>query len=301
VTWKLQSGLVHQQGVLQMPTEPLELFYCYAHADARLRKRFNEHLTILKREGVISEWHDGDINAGQEWEEEILRHLQSASIILLLISSSFLSSDYCYNIEMQKALERHEEGTARVIPVLLRECDWKIAPFRKLQALPRNGKPVTMWTDKDAAFADVAREIRKVVEELNSPSSTKTAQTANSRKKRVKSGEGIGKEKIEQQDVSGMPGSSSRLNASVLKKAIDQYRKEVDYYRKQANDELGVRTAFQNLLVNAARHVNWKFSPERALEGGIRPDGVLRDAFDLRRGLWEAEDQKRLSSYEYHL
>ncbi len=106
-----------------MPTESLKLFYCYTRADARLLKRLDDHLTILKREGIISEWHDGDISAGLEWEEEIHQHLQSAQIILLLISSSFLASDYCYDIEMQKALEKQENGTARVIPIILRECD----------------------------------------------------------------------------------------------------------------------------------------------------------------------------------
>jgi hypothetical protein len=118
-----------EQGVQQMPTEPLKLFYCYARADVRLRKRLDDHLAILKREGVISEWHDGDISAGQEWEEEIHQHLEQAHLILLLISSSFLASDYCYDIEMQRALEKQETGTARVIPIILRECDWKIAPF----------------------------------------------------------------------------------------------------------------------------------------------------------------------------
>jgi TIR domain-containing protein len=112
-----------------MPTESLKLFYCYAHADARLRKRLDDHLAILKREGIISEWHDGDISAGQEWEEEIHQHLQSAQIILLLISSSFLASDYCYDIEMQKALEKQDNGTAHVIPIILRECDWGRTPL----------------------------------------------------------------------------------------------------------------------------------------------------------------------------
>jgi hypothetical protein len=154
----------YEQGVQEMSPEPLKLFYCYAHVDAKLRKRLDDHLALLKREGVISEWHDGDVSAGQQWEEEIHQHLEDAHLILLLISSSFLASDYCYDTEMQKALERQETGTARVIPIILRECDWKIAPFRKLQALPSNGKPVTMWRDKDAAFADIARGIREIAD-----------------------------------------------------------------------------------------------------------------------------------------
>ena len=84
-------------------------------------------------------------------------------------------------------------------------------------------------------------------------------------------------------------GSQTKLKASLFRKAIDQYRKEVTYYKEQANNELGVRTAFQNLLVDAAHYVGWKLSPERTLEKGIRPDAVLRDAFDLPRGFWEAK------------
>ncbi len=267
-----------------MPTEPLKLFYCYARADARLLKRLDDHLTILKREGIISEWHDGDISVGQEWEEEIHQHLQSAQIILLLISSSFLASDYCYDIEMQKALEKQEKGNARVIPIILRECDWQIASFRKLQALPSNGKPATMWGNKDAAFADIARGIREVAEKLHGTSSTKGSQTIYHEKKRTK-GEQVVKER-------NMGDGTTEISVPPLKKVIERYRRELAYYQTQANYELGVRAAFQNLLVDAARSVNWTLAPEQTLDNGIRPDGVLRDANNLRRGYWEAKGPK---------
>ena len=267
-----------------MPTEPLKLFYCYARADVRLRKRLDDHLAILKREGVISEWHDGDISAGQEWEEEIHQNLQSAHLILLLISSSFLASDYCYAIEMQKALEKQETGTARVIPILLRECDWQIAPFRKLQALPSNGKSVTMWRDKDAAFADIARGIRAVAANLNGTPATGATETMSHETKRIK-----GRRVVREKNLGEV---ATEISGPPLKKAIERYRKELDYYQAQANYELGVRAAFQNLLVDAARSVNWTLAPEQTLDHGIRPDGVLRDANNLRRGYWEAKGPK---------
>ena len=101
--------------------------------------------------------------------EEIQSHLRSARIILLLVSSSFLASNYCYEIEVQEALRRHEAGEAVVIPVILRPCYWEAAPFGQFQALPKNAKAVTLWSDRDAAFTDVVKGIVKVIEELDSP------------------------------------------------------------------------------------------------------------------------------------
>src|SRR5690349_19543664 len=99
-----------------MTGKPLELFYSYAHKDETLRDQLNTHLSILQREQYISVWHDREISAGSVWAEEIDTHLKSARIILLLVSSDFLASDYCYSIEVQEAMRRHEAGEVRVIP-----------------------------------------------------------------------------------------------------------------------------------------------------------------------------------------
>lgn len=144
-------------------TEPLELFYSYSHKDEDLRDKLETHLSMLKRQKVISQWHDRVIIAGQEWGGEIDEHLKSADIILLLVSADFLASDYCYDIELKLAMERHEAGEACVIPVILRPCDWSGAPFSKLHALPRNAKPVTIWSNHDEAFTDIVQGIRKAV------------------------------------------------------------------------------------------------------------------------------------------
>lgn len=148
------------------PTEAIEAFYSYAHEDERLRKKLDKQLSLLKRQGLITEWHDHKIGAGEEFDLEIKRHLNSAQIILLLISPDFMASDYCYNIEMQGAIERHERGEARVIPILLRPADWKNASFGKLKPLPSDGKAVTRWSDRDEAFLNIAKGIRSVVKEL---------------------------------------------------------------------------------------------------------------------------------------
>jgi hypothetical protein len=139
------------------------LFYSYAHEDEPLLDELNKHLSGLQRQRLIQAWHDRQIPAGADRAQEIDVHLESASIILLLISADFVASDYCYGIEMQRALQRHDEGSARVIPILLRPCEWEHTPFAILQALPRNGKAVTQWDNRDEAFREIARGIREVL------------------------------------------------------------------------------------------------------------------------------------------
>jgi hypothetical protein len=154
-----------------MARKIIEVFISYSHKDDDLREEFVTHLANLKRQGKITAWHDRAIEAGEEWEAQIKGNLESAQIILLLISPPFMASDYCYDIEMQRAIERHDAGTARVIPIILRPCDWKDSPFSKLQVLPKDGKPVTQWSDRDTAFLNVVEGIRKAVESLRHESS----------------------------------------------------------------------------------------------------------------------------------
>jgi hypothetical protein len=87
-------------------------------------------------------------------------------IILLLISIDFINSEYCYDTEMERAMERHQKGEARVIPIILRSCLWQYAPFAKLQALPKDAKAVQSWSDRDEALTDIVDGIGKVAEEL---------------------------------------------------------------------------------------------------------------------------------------
>ncbi len=98
---------------------PLEVFYSYSHDDEEYRRKLGKHLAVLRRAGLITDWHDRDIDAGVAWQEEIDRHLLSADIVLLLVSASFIASDYCWGDEMKKALARHKENKARVIPIIL--------------------------------------------------------------------------------------------------------------------------------------------------------------------------------------
>jgi tetratricopeptide (TPR) repeat protein len=146
----------------------IEIFCCYAREDQELLRHLKTHLMLLQRQGLITIWSDTDISAGTAWEEQIEKHLDSSHIVLLLVSADFMASDYCYSKEMQRAMQRHECGEAHVIPVLLRPILWKDAPFAKLQALPRNGKPITdrSWHTEDDALLDVAEQISTVVKVL---------------------------------------------------------------------------------------------------------------------------------------
>jgi TIR domain len=147
-------------------------FCCYAHKDADFLCELKTHLSPLERLNVIKVWDDGDISAGAEWGPKIKKHLNEAKIILLLISPAFINSDYCYSTEMQHALERHKQGEARVIPIIVRHIgDWKKVPpgdiqLGDLQALPKEGKPVKSWTDRDEAWKEVTEGINRVVNEL---------------------------------------------------------------------------------------------------------------------------------------
>ncbi|MBD2560370.1 MULTISPECIES: toll/interleukin-1 receptor domain-containing protein [Nostoc] len=148
------------------PHQPIEVFYSYSHKDEKLRNELENHLTLLKRQGVITGWHDRKIGAGKEWQNEIDTHLDSSHIILLLISANFIASDYCWDVEVKRAMERHEAQEARVIPVILDFVDWESAPFGRLQALPEGGRAVKKWGNRNAAFLSVAQGIRIVAKEL---------------------------------------------------------------------------------------------------------------------------------------
>jgi tetratricopeptide (TPR) repeat protein len=149
---------------------PVKIFFCYAHEDELLLNKLKSHLIPLQRQGLIDVWHDRDISAGTDWEQQIKGHLNAAQIILLLVSPDFMASDYSYSIEMKRALERHERGEARVIPIILRHIYWQ-GVLGKLQALPTDARPIKSWPDLDEALYNVTEGIRKVVDEITTESS----------------------------------------------------------------------------------------------------------------------------------
>jgi ABC-type branched-subunit amino acid transport system substrate-binding protein len=154
------------------PTKTLKVFLSYSHSDNAMRVKLEKYLSNLKRQKTIISWYDGEIGAGNDWDQEIDKQLSQANIVLLLISQDFIASDYCYNKEMMRSLERHRRGEACVIPIILRPAHWEVTPLRELQALPTGGKPITCWSNRDKAFLDVARGIQKIVDRLTGNNST---------------------------------------------------------------------------------------------------------------------------------
>ena len=147
-------------------SDPLEVFCCYAREDQEMLAHLKKHLAPLERQGQVTIWSDTNLNAGVEWEKELHQHLESADIILLLISPDFMASDYCYSTEMWRAIARHNERSAQVIPVLLRSTFWQNSPFAKLQMVPTNAKPITSWPDRDDALHDIVMHIDRIVSDL---------------------------------------------------------------------------------------------------------------------------------------
>jgi hypothetical protein len=147
------------------------VFFSYSHADEELRDRLEKHLSMLRREGLIEAWHDRRIVAGTDLDQAISANLDAADVILLLVSADFLASDYCYSREMLRAMERHDEGSAVVVPVIAKACQWHSAPFGKLLAVPKDGKAVTSWANHEEALSDVAAHVRRAVEGRPSKSS----------------------------------------------------------------------------------------------------------------------------------
>jgi len=142
----------------------LKIFLSYSHEDEPMKIKLDKNLVGLRQGGKIDVWQDRMIKAGDVWDDEIKNAIATADIILLLISVDFNNSKYIWENELTVALERHANKTARVIPVILRTCDWTDMPYAKLQALPTGAKPISSFDDEDVAYTDVAKGIRAVVD-----------------------------------------------------------------------------------------------------------------------------------------
>jgi endonuclease/exonuclease/phosphatase family metal-dependent hydrolase len=150
-----------------MKRGPLKVFYSYAHEDEALRDRIDEYLELLARQNLVVRWHDRQILPGSEWNSAIAEALTSSDIILLLVSRSFSASRYISDYELPAAMQAHQTGKARVVPILLEDAPgWEKAEFAKLQLLPTGARPVSNWKDPVEAYADIARGIRQVAKDI---------------------------------------------------------------------------------------------------------------------------------------
>ena len=143
-----------------------KVFISYSHKDEVFKDSLTEHLSGLRRSGIISEWNDRKIIPSTDWSDQIDENLRGSEIILFLISSSFLSSDYCVNVEVETALRMHKASEAQLIPIVVRSVEWSDSPLSVLQGLPKDARPVSLWEDQDEAWVDVIRGIKTLIQEF---------------------------------------------------------------------------------------------------------------------------------------
>jgi len=148
-----------------MPQTP-QIFIAYSRKDSAFLDELRVQLTPLERSGKVKIWYDGKIEPGVVWETAIKENLHMADLILMLVSADAIASDYFYDKEMADAMARHAAGTARVVPLIVRPCAWQATPLGELQALPKDGKPVTTWADRDEAYANAVASLMTTLDNI---------------------------------------------------------------------------------------------------------------------------------------
>ena len=146
------------------------IFISYSHVDERTLDRLHKHLAMLQRDGLISAWYDRAILPGADLNADISQELDAGDIFVALVSPDYLASNYCYEKEFERALARHERGEMRIVPVIVEPCDWLSSPLQKFMALPKDGKPISEWTNANTAYLDVVTGLRRLA--ISPPSVT---------------------------------------------------------------------------------------------------------------------------------
>jgi hypothetical protein len=153
-------------------------FISYSHSDEHIVKRLHAHMSQLKREGNLTSWFDGEILAGASLDKDITTELNKTDIFIAIVSPDYLNSAYCFDIEFQDALNRFALGHVRIVPVIAQPCDWKASPFGKFKAIPKDGKPISEWTNENNALLNVIDELRRLI---STPLTTKPVQPSESK------------------------------------------------------------------------------------------------------------------------
>ncbi len=144
----------------------LSLFVSYSHKDERFRDEFRGALTAYERKGELVVWQDTMIVPGQKWEPEILRKLEEAEIIVLLLSNDFIKSDYCMVKAFEIAKRRDATGECVIVPIVVRACPFKKLDLGEIQAIYPNGKAIKQHRDRDVAWLEVTKELDRVIERM---------------------------------------------------------------------------------------------------------------------------------------
>lgn len=146
---------------------PIKVFISYAKEDTSFMHELTKHLKVFEKNNIIEIWHDALIAPGENWKEEIKVHIQDAHVIILLISADFMASDYIDNIEISKSLDRSRKRETVIIPIIIRPTNYSSLEISKYQALPKDGKPVSTWVDKDEAWVDITNQLKKLFDSLS--------------------------------------------------------------------------------------------------------------------------------------
>ena len=257
-------------------SKPVEIFIAYSREDSQMLTELRRHFTPLERDRRVRVWYDGKIEPGDVWEESIKRHLHGADIVLLLVSADSIASDYFYDKEVADALERHRAGTARVVPLILRPCVWRTTPLGELQALPQNGKPVTEWASRDAAYTNAVEALWQMIEQLESDHKEKEAAERRAR---------------EAADADRQAADRRKQEAARRQtEAAEQQRQQAK--QQEARREQDRRDAYQYQISTAEKHLarrRW----QQAAEAARAALTIMPDDGNARRLLEQAEAGSR--------
>jgi len=282
----------------------IHVFCSYARKDKAFREELDKHLDAFRRSGHMTVWHDQEIAPGTEWEQQINEHLNTADIILLLLSPDFIHSDYCYSREMQRAIERHDSGEARVIPIVLRHVHWQETPLSKLQVLPDGAQPITSWSDPDEAFWVVAREIGEVAKTLRAQKQrdywVQEGQT------QTEAGEYDKAEKAYGEALRIFPNhpDNRRIYSSraVLLHQLARYQDALEMYQKAVDSDSADSYLYHkmgNVLVKLSHYEEALDSYDHALKHDPKNVRLLQSQGDILRNLSRYEEA--LASYNLAL
>ena len=142
-----------------------KVYICHAQEDEYFKTRLDSHLTTLKVNRKIETWFHSKILPGDKWSDELEENLNMANIIILLISINMIVSPTINNVEMPKILERVSQRKSKLIPVIINHCDWQeFYQLGQYSFLPDNRVPISSWENEDAAWLNVLRGIKRLLQ-----------------------------------------------------------------------------------------------------------------------------------------
>lgn len=181
--------------------EQVKIFFSYSHKDREYLDEFKEYIKIFERNNLVERWDDNELVVGEKWDKTIKDKIYSADIIIFLLSSTSLASDYIYHNELKVAFELNEMDEAYVIPIIIKDCLWDMTEFKSFQILPIDGKAVNSWDRREEAWTSVSRGLKKAIDNIISAKQNSLEKLQDSRD--IKSDTKIGKiiESIKKSDT----------------------------------------------------------------------------------------------------